>query len=914
MTTREEAVRAVQDWGGTKQNTIPWQTAMLGDGKGNVAQPGNMVYCRLTSNSSVIEVLNLRCAPIDGLLVRIAKTPEMPLVWQVIGQADQRADENGGGGGGVNYNMPEHHLSHEYLAYGQVNIDWRQITNLRVYAAGGFTVGILAGLLPRPGADLVVATQTLDLTAHIPSGAAWSLISVNPLGALAVTDGTPVAFVSLLTLADIPDTPAGNFRLAAVRLYTGQTAISESTARNDIRDLRWPQEYGALTPPLTNTHIFVGNASNVAVDVAMSSDATIANTGALTLKNTGPGATGPIGDATHVAATTIDAQGRVTALSSVAISLTPGGLAPASAANKILISGVSPFSYAESAGSVVLGAYDVTIPQTGTVAMLNAANIYTLGPQTMQPGADANQALIIKAHSATQSASLIQLKDASNNQIAYFTNKGALGVNPIDVGSDSAATLTGKSATVGASPMGFQAYAIKTNSTGISTGFLSVAQIDSYYNAITSAVLYAASLQCQFYGRTNNLTGAGGTGLMVLAPAIVHPDATTLSISGVQGVRIQNQGSAFAVSTIAIYIEAQSTSLYGNDNYGIYALGAASGSVFNHQLQVTGTTNVSQFSVTGYSTQTVGTAMAKLTRNDAAAGISSLLGLTGLGSGANNDGTSIDWYQKTSTTAATSAARLTVYMSNATHASLTTALALQNRTAAGALVTRALFDGPVITLTGSVGVNVTPTAQLHIAAGSATASTAPLKFTSGALLGTPEAGAMEFLDGRWYITGTAKQRVIDRTGGVIVANTTVSNTTTETTLWTEALSANAMKVGRIYKLHCDGICSNVANTDDLTLNLYFGGTLIGTLAPVTKTYTTAEWDLDVNVTIRTVGASGTMAVHGEMYIFDGNEGKFIALHSIDTTAANSMTLKAQWSAAKAGNTISIYQGSLELKN
>ena len=123
-----------------------------------------------------------------------------------------------------------------------------------------------------------------------------------------------------------------------------------------------------------------------------------------------------------------------------------------------------------------------------------------------------------------------------------------------------------------------------------------------------------------------------------------------------------------------------------------------------------------------------------------------------------------------------------------------------------------------------------------------------------------------------------------------------------------------MKVGRIYKLHCDGICSNVAVSDDLTLNLYFGGTLIGTLAPVAKTYTTAEWDLDVNVTIRTVGASGTMAVHGEMYIFDGNEGKFIALHSIDTTAANSMTLKVLWSAAKAGNTISVYQGSLELKN
>lgn len=95
-----------------------------------------------------------------------------------------------------------------------------------------------------------------------------------------------------------------------------------------------------------------------------------------------------------------------------------------------------------------------------------------------------------------------------------------------------------------------------------------------------------------------------------------------------------------------------------------------------------------------------------------------------------------------------------------------------------------------------------------------------LKFTSIPLLISPVAGTMEFYDGRWYLTGTAKQRVIDRTGGVIVADTIVSGTSTETTIWTEALSANAMKVGRIYKLHADGIVSNESVLDDLTLNIY----------------------------------------------------------------------------------------------
>lgn len=44
------------------------------------------------------------------------------------------------------------------------------------------------------------------------------------------------------------------------------------------------------------------------------------NTDTLRLKDTGPGATGPIGDGTHVAVVTINAKGQVTALSSAAIS------------------------------------------------------------------------------------------------------------------------------------------------------------------------------------------------------------------------------------------------------------------------------------------------------------------------------------------------------------------------------------------------------------------------------------------------------------------------------------------------------------------------------------------------------------------------------------------------------------------
>ena len=54
-------------------------------------------------------------------------------------------------------------------------------------------------------------------------------------------------------------------------------------------------------------------------------------------------------------------------------------------------------------------------------------------------------------------------------------------------------------------------------------------------------------------------------------------------------------------------------------------------------------------------------------------------------------------------------------------------------------------SGTGTTIAGNVGIAVnTPTARLHVIAGTATASTAPLKFTSGTNLTTAEAGAMEF--------------------------------------------------------------------------------------------------------------------------------------------------------------------------
>lgn len=61
-----------------------------------------------------------------------------------------------------------------------------------------------------------------------------------------------------------------------------------------------------------------------------------------------------------------------------------------------------------------------------------------------------------------------------------------------------------------------------------------------------------------------------------------------------------------------------------------------------------------------------------------------------------------------------------------------------------------------------LGDNTTPTAILHLKAGTATASTAPLKFTSGTNLTTAEAGAMEYNGTNLFFTrsGTTRENVV----------------------------------------------------------------------------------------------------------------------------------------------------------
>lgn len=111
---------------------------------------------------------------------------------------------------------------------------------------------------------------------------------------------------------------------------------------------------------------------------------------------------------------------------------------------------------------------------------------------------------------------------------------------------------------------------------------------------------------------------------------------------------------------------------------------------------------------------------------------------------------------------------------------------------------------------GRVGVGVVaPTATLHLKAGSATAGTAPLKFSSGTLLAAPAAGAVEFLADAFYgtITTGAARKQFAFTDSSITGNAATATALATTPAGAEG-KATCWKAAGVL-----GYCSSVVAAD-----------------------------------------------------------------------------------------------------
>lgn len=193
----------------------------------------------------------------------------------------------------------------------------------------------------------------------------------------------------------------------------------------------------------------------------------------------------------------------------------------------------------------------------------------------------------------------------------------------------------------------------------------------------------------------------------------------------------------------------------------------------------------------------------------------------------------------------------------------------------GGLGSRTLFEGlehhwnilgsekATMTATGLGLGQTVPTAVLHLKAGTATASTAPLKLTSGTLLAAAEAGAVEFLTDKYYgtiTTGTARKEF--------------------------TLNDSALTSGRVPYITTNGRLVDAANF------LFDGTTLTtpGVRVPyVAKTgnYTLTTADYIVKATTQgiTLTMPTAVSISGRLYIIDnGSPGNI----TVNTTSSQTI--------------------------
>jgi len=215
---------------------------------------------------------------------------------------------------------------------------------------------------------------------------------------------------------------------------------------------------------------------------------------------------------------------------------------------------------------------------------------------------------------------------------------------------------------------------------------------------------------------------------------------------------------------------------------------------------------------------------------------------------------------------------------------------------------------------GNVAVGMSaPTARLHLAAGTAVAGTAPLKFTTGVALTTPETGVIEFHDSRFYITNKAVRKAIDRTSDVVLSTITVTNTTVETVVFTGLVPANSLVAGNVLKIYMSGTIDEAAAADAVTIRVKFGTSTVATIVSPGTGVAAKCWHIVGFVTMRSVGASGSMAWHLDM-ISDTNSVDTCGINTVDTTTAQNITVTAQWNTEKAGNIFTSTQGHMGFKN
>lgn len=184
--------------------------------------------------------------------------------------------------------------------------------------------------------------------------------------------------------------------------------------------------------------------------------------------------------------------------------------------------------------------------------------------------------------------------------------------------------------------------------------------------------------------------------------------------------------------------------------------------------------------------------------------------------------------------------------------------------------TSALTDSVVVESSSNIGIGLTPTSRLTLPAGSATANTAPLQFTSGTLETTPRAGVVEFLTDAFY--GTITTGPTRHTFATEQRNNSFSGF--------NAFGGTAVNTNNIITA-----ARNLTDPAADSMGAYFSRTLVMT---ANNSFVVTGFYCNVSVSANAFNQTGVLQ-GGHAQVLHGGSGTVTNAYGVDTLVYNTST-------------------------